>query len=485
MEVVSLPPNAPMLMEATRAIGYSIETAIADIVDNSITAQAAKIKIKFFPVGDPYIAILDDGTGMDGEEIKNAMRYGSKNPQEPRATGDLGRFGLGLKTASLSQCRKLTVASKKNGKVVGAQWDLDFVESTNDWSLRLLGLSNLADLPHFEELDELSSGTLIVWQELDRFKMGEINFDENMGKYMDRVREHLSLVFHRYLTGEQGLRKTDILMNNSVLEATDPFLVKKSTQVMDDENIIIEGYKVNVRPYTLPHISQLTDSEIKMLGGKDGLRRLQGFYIYRNKRLLVWGTWYRMMRQGDLSKLARVRVDIPNSLDHLWTLDIKKSTAVPPEIVRRNLAAIIGKISDSSKRTWTYRGKKETDDSKIHVWNRMKNRQGGIFYEVNRDHPLIEAVRTENIAGYDLIEKLLEQIERSLPLNQLYIDLTSDERITNDSEDSILDLKPMIEQLLVRCRNAKEKEELLIRLSSTEPFNRQPELLDHLMRGVV
>lgn len=414
---------------------------------------------------------------MHEEELINAMRYGSKNPLETRPTSDLGRFGLGLKTASLSQCRKLTVVSKRDNKVIGAQWDLDLIESTDDWTLGLLDEEDFTEIPHIQQLRDYYTGTLVVWQELDRLKIGEVNFNENMGKYMDRAREHLSLVFHRYLSGEQGIKKVDMNINNLKIEPIDPFLVGKSTQVMDDEIINVEGHKVAVRPYTLPHLSLLTEFEISMLGGKEGLRKQQGFYVYRNKRLLVWGTWFRMMRQGDLSKLARVRVDIPNSLDYLWTLDIKKSIAVPPEIVRKNLSAIIGKISDSSKRTWTYRGKREIDDSKIHIWDRMRTRKGGIIYEINRDHPLVEAVYSTSIIERNALEQLLSQIERGLPLNQLYIDLTSDERIVNENEVSKADLLPLLKQLLAGCRSLQERETLLNRLSSTEPFNQQPELL--------
>ena len=129
----------------------------------------------------------------------------------------------------------------------------------------------------------------------------------------------------------------------------------------------MRGKKVKIKPYILPHTSKLTQSELKELGGKEGLRKHQGFYVYRNKRLLVWGTWFRLMRQSDLSKLARIQVDIPNSLDDLWTLDIKKSTAIPPEEVKQNLAKIIEKISEGSKRTWSYRGKKEVNDKIVNV----------------------------------------------------------------------------------------------------------------------
>ncbi|MBW5444747.1 ATP-binding protein [Cohnella sp. CFH 77786] len=482
MEVVPLPPNAPVLMEATRAIGYSLETALADIIDNSITADSTRVDIHFFPIGTAYISIIDNGYGMTKEELINAMRYGSRNPLDNRAPADLGRFGLGLKTASMSQCRKLTVISIKNGIVVGAQWDLDFIASTDDWSLKLLSEDEIKFFPHLDELLASTSGTMILWQELDRLKVGDSKFDDNMGKHMDRVREHLSLVFHRYITGESGLKKLQIYINKVQLESIDPFLTGKSTQVMDEESISIDGQKVLIRPYILPHISMLTESEIKMLGGGEGLRKQQGFYVYRNKRLLVWGTWFRLMRQGELSKLARVRVDIPNSLDHMWTLDIKKSVAVPPEVVRKNLAPIIEKLAGSSKRTWTYRGKKETEDSKIHVWNRLKTHEGGIVYEINKDYPLVEALRQLGGPTKRIVEQLLTQIERGLPLNQLYVDLTGDERVLNENEPSKTDLIPLLNQLFSGCRNDLERKEMAERLSVTEPFDQYPEWLSEFLK---
>ncbi|KZL93935.1 ATP-binding protein [Clostridium magnum] len=483
MRTINLPPYAPTLMESTRAIGYSLEAAIADIIDNSITAQASTINIKFFPVGQPYISILDNGEGMTGDELNVAMQYGSKNPNEERDSNDLGRFGLGLKTASLSQCRKLTVISLKNGELSGRRWDIDYVLQTGEWSLIILEDDEIKQMPQFSELSTYGNGTIVVWQNLDRLIIGEIDFVTSFGLKMDIVREHLSLVFHRFLSGEQGLKKIDIFINNNNVKATDPFLAKKSIQLMDDESIIIREQSVIVRPYILPHTSKLSESEIKELGGKDGLRRKQGFYVYRNKRLLVWATWFRLMRQGELSKLARVQVDIPNSLDDLWALDIKKSTAIPPEEIRKNLGNIIEKISEGSKRTWTYRGKKETDDSKIHIWNRIRTRQNGIIYRINRDYPLLEKLQVISVEAKQLLEQLLLQIEGNLPLNSLYVDLISDERVENEvkiSEDATIDI---LTQLLSGCRNNFEREELLERLVVTEPFLEYKEVINCKFKG--
>lgn len=369
MQVRETPPFAPVLMESTRAIGYSLEAAIADIIDNSIAAKAGKVQLSFFPVGDAYVSILDNGTGMDDAQMNIAMQYGSKSPTETRDSSDLGRYGLGLKTASLSQCRVLTVISKQGDQVIGRRWDLDYVIKTGAWSLLILDKEDFASVPHISDLYEQDSGTLVVWQNLDRLLMGEVDYEKSLGRKMDEVRQHLELVFHRYLSGESGIKKLEILFNGVKLKAADPFLIKKSTQAMDTETLVIRGKRILVTPYILPHISKMTEEEKNQLGGKDGIRKRQGFYVYRNKRLLIWRTWFRMMRQGDLSKLARVMVDIPNDLDDLWTLDIKKSHAIPPAEVRNSLQTVIDRIADKSKRTWTFRGKKETSDSVEHMGN--------------------------------------------------------------------------------------------------------------------
>ena len=242
-----------------------------------------------------------------------------------RDASDLGRYGLGLKTASLSQCRVLTVVSKQGNTVIGRRWDLDYVIETGTWSLLVLDEDDLEQVPHITDLKEQENGTLVVWQNLDRLLMGEVDYEKSLGRKMDDVRQHLGLVFHRYLSGEAGIKRLEIFFNGVKIKAADPFLLKKSTQAMDTETLIIRGKKILVKPYILPHISKMTEEEKNQLCGKEGIRKQQGFYVYRNKRLLIWGTWFRMMRQGDLSKLARVMVDIPNDLDDLWTLDIKKS----------------------------------------------------------------------------------------------------------------------------------------------------------------
>jgi hypothetical protein len=479
MKEIDLPPYAPMLMESTRAIGYSLEASIADLLDNSITAGAANIQIKFMPFESPYISILDDGKGMSREELTNAMRYGSTNPSDERSEHDLGRFGLGLKTASLSQCRKLTVISLKDGVLSGRLWDLDYIKNSKKWSLLEMNTDDLRHKPQVDRLLDNGGGTVVIWEVLDRLNAGEVDLERSMGKKMDLVREHLSLVFHRFLTGEQGLKKIKIYINDDPITPFDPFLQTKSTQVLDDERIIVYGHTVLVRPYILPHLSKMSEEEIKSLGGKDGLRKQQGFYVYRNKRLLVWGTWFRMRRQDDLSKLARVRVDIPNSLDHMWSIDIRKSTAIPPEVVRRNLASIVSQVTNSSKRTWTFRGKKEKDDAVIHIWQRLQTR-GGIRYELNRDYSVVDALKKEITPnGVLYLERLLRVIEDGLPLNSLYMDLTNDEKF-DEHDEKYDDLINLVQSMISQCESGTQREKLIDEIKRTEPFSHYPEIFNNL-----
>lgn len=248
---------------------------------------------------------------------------------------------------------------------------------------------------------------------------------------------------------------------------------------MDEEKYDIHGKKISIRAFTLPHVSKMTEEELKMLGGKDGLRKRQGFYVYRNKRLVVWGTWFRLARQGDLSKLARVQVDIPNSLDNLWALDIKKSSASPPEEIRKNLSHIIDKIVEGSKRTWTYRGRVENSDSVVHFWDRIKTRDSGIRYGINNKHPLIKNFTEKYPEAKRELYSILNQIECSIPLNTLYIDLTNDEKLINETVIQEEDALKLMKECLMQYEG-QEKLKIFESLKNVEPFHCYKEAIENL-----
>ncbi|WP_312813774.1 ATP-binding protein [Sedimentibacter sp.] len=473
MRNIDLPPYAPMLIESTRAIGYSLEAAIADIIDNSITAKAKNISLRFLPYSDPYIAIIDDGIGMDEDKLTESMRYGCADPNGIRESNDMGRYGLGLKTASLSQCRSLTVVTKCNNTLFGRQWDLEHIKATGQWSLLALDEDEMLQLPLIEELNAHESGTLVLWRNLDKIFAGEINVEDAMTEKMDMASKHLSLVFHRFLAGGDAEQKISLIMNGDIIKGFDPFFTTKSRPAMDEERIDIPQFNssVGVYPFVLPHPSKMTKDEIEKYGGKDGLRSLQGFYVYRNKRLLIWGTWFRLTRMDEFSKLARVRIDIPNSLDALWTLDVKKSTAMPPEIVKTRLKQIIKKIVDNSKRTYTFRGKKETRDDITHVWNVMETREG-VRYELNGDYPLLDKL-SEIIddEAKKLLDDYLYSIESNFPVNRMQNDIYNEKKIVKDNNDAQFNnIKSQLGIFIDAAENRKDREQIISMLSKTEPF---------------
>ena len=470
---MELPPFAPMLIESTRAIGYSIEAAIADIIDNSISANSFAIEIQYWAQNMPYIAILDDGNGMDEDKLTESMRYGCADPNVVRDTQDMGRYGLGMKTASLSQCRCLTVISKYNGKMNARRWDLDHIRKTGKWSLTVLNDTEIALMPLSDKLKTQKSGTLVVWQKLDRVFAGEIDIESAMTEKMFSVNQHLSLVFHRFLKGGDVTNKISIFMNGDDVIGFDPFFISKSRPIMDEERIEIPQYNstVSVRPFILPHPSKMTKLETEKYGGTDGLRRLQGFYVYRNKRLLIWGTWFRMTKMDEFSKLARVRIDIPNSLDDLWTLDVKKSAAIPPEIVKIRLKQILNKIVDNSKRTYTFRGRQETRDGVSHIWNVLETRDG-VKYEVNPDHPLFEKL-SEMITDEAklLFDEYIYSVAANFPINRLHNDIFNEKKIFRN--DNITEFEIIKEQLRIFLKAAGTKEErntIIEHLLLSEPF---------------
>jgi hypothetical protein len=208
-ETIEVLPDPVSLIESMRAVGYTTETAVADLIDNSISAGASSIYIEYDATKSPFVSILDNGHGMNASELTNAMRHGSRNPVESRATNDLGRFGLGLKTASLSQCRKLTVISKKNSEINARCWDLDFVRSEKRWVVLVPENSTLQRLPLYENLLEQESGTLVVWQALDKLMAGSATPIEEMKTRMEGLHHHLSFVFHRFSKKEGRIPAID------------------------------------------------------------------------------------------------------------------------------------------------------------------------------------------------------------------------------------------------------------------------------------
>ena len=435
---LELPPRASALVESLRDMGYSLPTALADVIDNSITAKARNIQLLADTHDDdPAIGILDDGVGMTRDELLEAMRPGTQGPHEVRSDYDLGRFGLGLKTASFSQCRRLTVTTRKDGAVSCAVWDLDTVAARDLWVVETPPTTK--GVRWSQRLDE--DGTLVVWEKLDRL-IGP----DGQGARQDLVRQlneaasHIEFVFHRFMAGRKG-KRISISLNNRNLRPFDPFHSKHAATQHHQEDIIsLAGNTIRIWPVTLPHHEKVTDAEWKRHAGNDGYVSNQGFYLYRNRRLIVHGTWFRLARQLELTKLARVGIDIPNTLDAEWKIDVRKASAQPPAPVRDRLKKIIERMGVPSRRTYTVRGSKLTEHSRLPVWSRVQDKNR-ISYEINDEHPILAAFSDAvEPATAREFERILRLVASALPVEALHVDVSANPETIKSPEIALDDL---------------------------------------------
>lgn len=426
-----LRPSAARLLESMRDIGYSFESALADIVDNSISADATKIEIvnDVDPASGPYLAIIDNGRGMSPDELTQAMQHGSRSPREVREAGDLGRFGLGLKTASFSQCRRLTVVSRQNGQLAARCWDLDLVVEKDEWILRLLDEEEISRFPLVDRIGP--TGTLILWEKLDRLDALGDHPDQvyaALNQLFGVVRPHLALTFHRFIAPEPGDGTTKVAMsiNGAPIDAIDPFarLSTPRSDPHDVEIIRMQQGEITVQAFTLPHHQRLSAEHLRALELGSSLVETQGLYVYRAKRLISGGSWLGLARRAELTKLLRVRVDVPTALDTEWSVDVRKSRARPPAAVRSRLRPIVERMTESAKRPYTYRGTRQATGSGLPMWSRITER-GRVRYEINRSHPLVSAI--DGLRGEPVdLEPLLIAIEASIPLDTIYSDFGGD-----------------------------------------------------------
>ncbi len=467
-----------------RSIGYDPAAAAADLVDNSIAAGASIVSIRFDPGVPRAIAFIDDGCGMNSDGLLAAMRHGSQSPVESRSENDLGRFGLGLKTASMSQCRRLTVVTRKSGAPPhGMVWDLDRVIETQDWTVAFLEPGELRSVAFLDDLLSRPSGTLVVWENLDRLADGDPGDGSVLRDRMVQVGDHLARVFHRYLSGKPIRLRLDL--NRQQIAPIDPFLENEGALASEEERIAVGNHYILLRAFTLPHISRLTRSQIDKAGGEAGLRREQGFYVYRNQRLIVWGTWFRMFRQEELTKSTRVRVDVPNALDHMWSLDIKKSTASPPAAVRERLKGLVPTLVRPSQEANRYRGRIAQKRGIKTIWIRLEDRDG-IRYELDRNHPVIAGLRAslEDAVVSDF-DNVMMAIAASLPIEALYNDRANDQIGHLKDEIDADAIAGQLEELARQTLDAfadrrEERQRLLDGLGTLEPWALHPGIVEKL-----
>jgi len=474
LKTIEIAPHAGALLKSLRGFGYSPETALADLVDNSISAGAGRVELSIdWNDGDPRIGVLDDGPGMSYEVLEEGMRFGGDEDME-RGPNDLGRFGLGLKTASLSQCQRLTVVSNHAGTKASMCWDVERVIRSRSWC---------AEADTFPEpfehvaLPSDTDGTLVALERMDE-RGGLFGLDKEgfFAKVRD-VREHFAMVFHRFLDGDA--RRIEITINGRAVAAWDPMLrVHPATRPLGAGRIGVGAQAVYVAPFVLPHRDRFTnEAEFSAAGGPGGWAERQGFYVYRAKRLVVAGSWLglggsREWTKDESSRLARIAVDLPQSADALWRIDVRKARARPPAALRGRLSAIGGQCRDRAREVFAWRGGQVRattpgKDPPSPVWNE-EHRSGKRRYRINRDHPVIAELLDSDAATQRLARSAISLIERSVPVERIWLDIS--ENVEAESSPEAVD------SLLV--------DDLVTAVSAAGAGRKPEDVLDGLLRSM-
>ena len=415
-------PHAKMLLIALRSVGYTNETAIADIVDNSISGEATEIEL-YFDWDNKRIIIADNGFGMSYEELMDAMEIGSADPNKMRPSEDLGRFGLGMKTATFSMAKNLLVITKKDSVISNAEWDLEEVSLEDKWEL-----SEYDDNQIFEVLDsvndlvsysEWKQGTMIVISKMDRL-IDEDNIEKskkNFYKMIKSIKAHLAITFHRFIEEDELILR----VNKNEIQAWNPFWLKSpATMELSCEELFDGKNNVIIEPYILPHKSKFeSEEEYKEAGGPKDWRGHQGFYVYRNKRLLVYGTWFGKFKKEPAYNLARIKLDMCADSDFEWDIDIKKSKATLPVAIEEQVNQIAYLAIEKSVAVYNSRGvynRKNTanNTSLKYVWEQRKNLSGNYMFYLNKKHPMLMKILT------DLDEEKQKEIKTYLSLVESY-----------------------------------------------------------------
>lgn len=484
----SAPPRAGAMLEALRGLGYSTAAALADIIDNSISAGASEVRIEFAWAGpDSRVSVLDDGRGMSDAELESAMTLGDKSPLDERHPGDLGRFGMGLKTASFSQCRRLTVASVKGGEHSCLRWDLDALASDPSGGWLLFEGPAPGSQSFLEPLSGKSAGTLVLWETMDRVVTKAYTAND-YADLIDRVEGHLAMVFHRLLEGPRA--RIRILINGRPVMPWDPFMSGHPAKPWNSPvaRSSADAVNVAVECHVLPHKDKLSAEEFARAAGPDGWNAQQGFYVYRNERLLVAGGWLglgpgRAWNREEPYRLARIRLDIPNTADAAWKIDIRKSIAKPPVSLRPWLSKLAEHTRDQARKVFAYRG--SPTQTRVggpieQAW-RVERTNAGARYRIDEKHPAVAAALGAAAEHAPLVRAMLRVVEETVPVQRIWLD-TAENRDTPRTGFAGAPAAAVVEVLralysdMVGRRgmsDAVAKKSLLM----TEPFHNYPDLI--------
>lgn len=487
----SVPPRAGALLESIRGLGYTTGSALADIVDNSISAGSTLVQVQFNWAGpESWISVLDNGCGMNDSELESAMRLGDKNPLSVRKESDLGRFSMGLKTASLSQCRRLTVASVKGNRISSLRWDLDALAKLPDSGWLLFEGAAEGSEHLLAQLVNNRPGTLVLWECLDRVVTTGFSLDD-FNQLIDRVEAHLAMVFHRLLESSAPIFVLKI--NGRPVRPWNPFLTGHPAKAWESPiaRTLTQYGEVSVECHVLPYKDCLTTREYEQAAGPAGWSTQQGFYVYRNKRLLVAGGWLGLgsgkgWDREESLRLARIRLDIPNTADAAWKIDIRKSTARPPVALRPWLTRLADETRKRARRVFVHRGFSSvlpSDKPISQVW-RPEHLKEGVRYRIDQDHPAITSVLDRSGELLPAIRAMLSVIEATVPIQRIWMDTAEHKEPPKNRYEGVplAEIQEvattLFEDMVMRRGMSKESAKRM--LLAADPFQNFPALINRL-----
>lgn len=476
------------MLEALRGLGYSTPTALADIIDNSVSAGASEVRVDFtWAAGDSRVSVIDNGRGMSDAELESAMTLGDKSPLDERHPGDLGRFGMGLKTASLSQCRRLTVATVKAEERTCLRWDLDALalEPSGDWLL-FEGPAHGSEA-FLAPLAEKEVGTLVLWESMDRVVTKAYTVEDYVD-LIDHVEAHLAMVFHRLLDGPRASLR--IVINGRPVAPWDPFMSGHPAKPLNSPiaRSSAGGVNVTAECHVLPHKDKLSAEEFERAAGPEGWNAQQGFYVYRNERLLVAGGWLglgakRAWNREEPYRLARIRLDIPNTADAAWKIDIRKSIARPPVSLRPWLTKLAEHTREHARKVFAFRGSpmQARIGGPIEQAWRVERSNAGARYRIDEKHPAVAAALGAAAEHAPLIRAMLRVVEETVPVQRIWLD-TAENKDTPRTGFAGEPTAAVVEVLTALYgdmvgRRAMSDELAKRSLLATEPFQNYPDLI--------
>lgn len=398
-------PLARDLIKSIAEQGYSLESALADIIDNSISAKAEHVIVLTRRLADRLVLyVADDGIGMSESDLAKNMHMPSSSIDQDRDSSDLGRFGLGLKTASFSQTRKLTVLSKprSNGKWAGRRWDVDRML---DWDLdivppkRCVELAGEFDECHISTLGQIAgfkSSTIVMWEGLYKFQPG-VSMEEKEKGLHDQLSkitlDYLGLIFHRFL--DEASRPFAIKVNNVLVKPFDPFPKSAGLRSLGDERYGTGKQVFALEGFVLPAKAIKAEPGIYS-SPKRNLLELEGFFVYRADRLIWAGGWGGMIPRRPNIQLARIKVELGNQSDQLFELNVAKSRVVIPHNLKRGVLRYVSILIDEAKKEYFSRSvksqKQSNTNEKAQLLSKVATSQGQIV-KVNHEHPIVQSIK--------------------------------------------------------------------------------------------